>query len=797
MDELILESMPLSAPVLALNDVVLFPGIVLPVIIASTQGIAAVNEAINLHGKHIYVVSTQSNGKDLSHIEENDLYTIGTKAIINRINKLENGISMSLTGIERIRIDRYTKKIPFFFAESSIFPVEENVDPETDAVHREILKIFDEMRHSIQTEAGMPISELIQLVHTPLQQIYLMAIVLGFDVEKNQTLLEAKSRKELSKLMHNYILYESRVQRIREKITNEVSSDMGKEQREYVLRRQLHEIQKELGDTGENNTNKQIEEEINKAKLPPHVNEEIGKQFQRLNSLAEASQEYQLLYSYIKNIIELPWNKKSDDILELDRVENILNQDHYNLSEVKERIIEQLAVLKLNPSAKSPILCFVGPPGVGKTSLGESIAKALGRKFERLSLGGIHDEAELRGHRRTYVGAMPGRIMEAIRRAEVNNPLIMLDEIDKMSSDFRGDPTAALMEVLDPVQNKKFHDNYLDIPFDLSNVFFITTANTTSNIQGPLLDRMEIIRLAGYTDYEKLNIAKKFLIPKNLIETGINDSQLVINDEAIDSIIHEYTREAGVRDLQRSISQISRKVATSLARGNIDPVKVTRYNIHDYLGREKVFQEKIRENWGIGISTSLAWTEAGGDIIYIESCFLPDRKKEIKITGNLGEIMRESVTCALSYIWSHPRFKLNQDDIKEAGIHIHVPAGAIPKDGPSAGIAIVSAIASLYLNRPVKKSLAMTGEVTLSGLILPIGGVKEKILAARRAGIYEIILPLPNQKDLEDIPEHVQKEMKFHLVTDIEEVLHLAIPNHVPIKSYKENSNQAEYLAQI
>jgi len=426
---------------------------------------------------------------------------------------------------------------------------------------------------------------------------------------------------------------------------------------------------------------------------------------------------------------------------------------------------------------KAPILCFVGPPGVGKTSLGQSIARALGRKFERMSLGGIHDEAELRGHRRTYIGAMPGRILEGIRRAGVNNPLIMLDEVDKLGVDFRGDPAAALMEILDPAQNFEFHDNYLDLPFDLSHVFFITTANTTENIPRPLLDRMEMLRLAGYTDYEKIEIAKRYLIPREIKDAGIPASELAISDKVLGIIIREYTREAGVRELQRCISRLARKIAMNLAKGDTSRHEVTETTLHDYLGPKVIFLEQLRKKWGNGVSTGMAWTDSGGDIIYIETSILPQRKDELKITGHIGDIMRESVTCALSYIWGRPELSSNTKEARESGVHIHIPAGAIPKDGPSAGVAIAVALASLYSKKPVRQDLAMTGELTLSGLILPVGGIKEKVLAAHRAGIGEIVLPRANQKDLSEIPEQVRKETKFVFVDEINEALRETIPN--------------------
>lgn len=764
------------APVLTLKDVVLFPAIQLPMVITAPAAVAAVNAALTLPEKNLLVVSIRANVKDKTEFSEADFYQIGVRAIITRMSRIEGGISLTLSGTERIKITKFSFKDPYYWADAVPFPVEESVDAETEALHRETLKIFDEMKFHVQTETGVPISELIKNVPKPLHQTYLLAVILGLGVEKSQAILEAMSRKEACKIMHDYISYEHNVQKIRDKISSQVGTDLGKEQRDYVLRRQLREIQKELGEADGKDAAKEMEDQLLNAGLPENVYDEVKRQLKRLSTVTEISPEYQVILSYVKSLIELPWNKSTEDNLDLNRVEAILDEDHFDLKDVKQRIVEQLAILKLNPNAKAPILCFVGPPGVGKTSLGQSIARALGRAFERMSLGGLHDEAELRGHRRTYIGAMPGRIMEAIRRAKVNNPLIMLDEIDKLGIDFRGDPYAVLMEILDPAQNFAFHDNYLDVPFDLSHVFFITTANTTSNIPRPLLDRMEVLELAGYTEFEKNNIAKRHLVPRELKEAGIKETQITFDDSALNAIIRDYTREAGVRELQRSISRVLRKVAIKIAKGLSSPLIVTNKNIQEYLGHEKVFLEKIREKWGVGVATSMAWTEAGGDIIYIESTLIPKRRGEIKITGHVGEIMRESVTCALSYILSHQQFHGDSKEIRESGLHVHIPAGAIPKDGPSAGVAITSALVSLFLNRPVRKDLAMTGEITLSGLILPVGGIKEKVLAAHRAGINTIVLPLTNKKDLDDVPDQVRTEMTFLFATDINDVLNVVVP---------------------
>jgi ATP-dependent Lon protease len=474
--------------------------------------------------------------------------------------------------------------------------------------------------------------------------------------------------------------------------------------------------------------------------------------------------------------LELPWHKRSEEAIDIARARKVLDDDHYDLKEVKERILEQLGVLKMNPQAKAPILCFVGPPGTGKTSLGQSIARAMGRKFERMSLGGLHDEAELRGHRRTYVGAIPGRIIEAIRRAGVNNPLLMLDEVDKLGQDFRGDPASALLEVLDPEQNKNFHDNYLDLPFDLSKVFFITTANTFDTIPRPLLDRMEVLTLSGYSEEEKMEISWRYLVPRQLHESGLTSAQLVITPDALRKIIERYTREAGLRQLERAIGRLAHKAALHFAEGHTEPVTVRPEDLAEMLGPERFFLEQARDVLSPGVATGLAWTETGGDVLYVEAALLPEGRGLI-LTGHLGEVMQESARAAHSYIWSHcDDLSISRSQFRRAGVHIHVPAGAIPKDGPSAGVTLVAALASLFSGHPTRRDTAMTGEITLTGLVLPIGGVKEKVLAARRAGLRRIILPKENDKDLREIPDEVRAEIQFVFVQEIKDVVIAAIP---------------------
>jgi ATP-dependent Lon protease len=518
-----------------------------------------------------------------------------------------------------------------------------------------------------------------------------------------------------------------------------------------------------------------LRERLEKAQLPEEVRAEADRELKRLQRLPPAAPDYHVIRTYLEFILELPWLKSSEDKLDLAEARRILDEDHYGLEDVKERILEFLAVIKLRPDTKSPILLFVGPPGVGKTSLGRSIARALGRQFERMSLGGVRDEAELRGHRRTYIGAMPGRIIQSIRRAAVNNPVLMLDEVDKLGNDYRGDPSAALLEILDPQQNNSFRDHYLDLPFDLSKIFFIATANQLGPIPAPLRDRMEIIRLAGYSDREKLEIARRYLIPRQTTENGLNSAQLKITDDAVELIAARYTREAGVRQMERTVGSIARKVALKIAQGQAEAVTITAEDLREYLGAPQFYPEQARKELPAGVATGMAWTEMGGEVLFIEATLLPGGRG-LTITGQLGEVMQESARAAQSYLWSHAaEFGIEPDIFKNFGVHLHVPAGAIPKDGPSAGVTITSALASLYTGRRVRPDTAMTGEITLSGLVFPIGGVKEKVMAAHRAGIRRIILPSRNEADVDDIPEDVKKELQIVFVSGIGEVLDAAL----------------------
>jgi len=611
----------------------------------------------------------------------------------------------------------------------------------------------------------------------PLQLAFMVASLMNVDGVREQALLETTSRLDGLRLVMGWLSHEVNVAELRNKITEDARTEMSKDQREYLLRQQKRAIEQELGEKNSDQAETEnLREKLAKADLPEDIRKEAERELGRLEKVNTASPEHNVIRTWLEYVIELPWNKRSEDSLDLKRAREILDEDHYGIVKVKERIIEQLAVLKLNPEAKAPILCFVGAPGVGKTSLGQSIARALGRKFERMSLGGLHDEAELRGHRRTYIGALPGRLIQAMRRAGFSNPVLMLDEVDKLGRDFRGDPASALLEVLDPEQNKSFRDNYLDLPFDLSKVLFITTANTLDTIPAPLLDRMEILALSGYSEEEKTQIARRYLLPRQLKHTGLTAEQCVIGEEALQKMIRSYTREAGVRRLEQVLGRVIRKVAVKFAEGRTEPYIVDAAEVPELLGPEAILPEQGRKDMPPGVATGLAWTETGGDVLYIEAALLPSGK-DLMITGQLGEVMQESAKTARSYLWSHAReFGLQTDQFLNAGLHIHVPAGAIPKDGPSAGVTMTTALASLYSGVPARSDTAMTGEVTLTGLVLPIGGVKEKVLAARRLGLKRVILPRGNQKDLRDLPEEVRRDVEFIFADRVEEVLAEMLP---------------------
>lgn len=765
-----------TLPVLPLKSAVLFPYLMMPLSAGRARSIAAVEAALATESKEIAVFTQRDPDQD--NPTQNDLYPIGTKAVIRKTNRSgEDHIELMVLGMERIALLKLDDSEPFLKARVTPLPLPEDKDAEVEALQSALVELAGTALTLAQPNAPQELRGLLAANEDPLRLVFVLASMFGLDADKAQSLLEAPTRLEALRMMHRYLSHEVQVLELKNKINTEARSEMTKEQKDYLLRQQMRAIQQELGEKGgEQAEAEQLRERLEKADLPEDILKEAKRELDRLEKLPPGAPDYNVIRTYLDYVLELPWKKSTADQLDIARARQVLDEDHFGLKDVKQRILEHLGVLKLNPNAKAPILCFVGAPGVGKTSLGQSIARALNRKFERMSLGGLHDEAELRGHRRTYIGALPGRVIQAMRRAGANNPVLMLDEVDKLGRDFRGDPAHALLEILDPEQNKTFRDNYLDLPFDLSKVLFVTTANALDTIPQPLLDRMEVLRLAGYSEEEKLEIAKRYLIPKQLKETGLTPEQCTIPDETLKRIISCYTREAGLRRLERAIGRVARKVALRFAEGATESMVVKPEDLADMLGPEPFNQELARRELPPGVATGLAWTETGGDVLYIEATLLPDGKG-LTLTGQLGEVMQESAKAAQSYIWSHADdFDINPRLFKDAGVHVHVPAGAIPKDGPSAGVTMATALTSLYTKLPARSDVAMTGEITLTGLVLPIGGVKEKVLAARRAGIHTVIMPKGNQKDLRDLPEEVRKEMEFIFAERIEDVLRTAVP---------------------
>ncbi len=765
-----------TMPVLPLKSAVLFPYLMMPLSAGRSRSIAAVEAALATESKEIAVFTQRDPDQDAPTMA--DLYPIGTKAVIRKTNRSgEDHIDLMVLGMERIALLKLDDSEPFLKARVTPLSLPEDKGDEVEALQSALVELAGTALTMAQPNAPQELRGLLAANDDPLRLVFVLASMFSLDADKGQSLLEAPTRLEALRMMHRYLSHEVQVLELKNKINTEARSEMTKEQKDYLLRQQMRAIQQELGEKGgELAEAEQLRERLEKADLPEEILKEARRELDRLEKLPPSAPDYNVIRTYLDYVLELPWKKSSEDQLDIARARQVLDEDHFGLKDVKQRILEQLGVLKLNPNAKAPILCFVGAPGVGKTSLGQSIARALNRKFERMSLGGLHDEAELRGHRRTYIGALPGRVLQAMRRAGANNPVLMLDEVDKLGHDFRGDPAHALLEILDPEQNKAFRDNYLDLPFDLSKVLFVTTANALDTIPQPLLDRMEVLRLSGYSEEEKLEIAKRYLLPKQLKETGLTAEQCTIPDETLKRIISCYTREAGLRRLERAIGRVARKVALRFAEGTTESVVVKPEDLADMLGPEPFNQEQARRELPPGVATGLAWTETGGDVLYIEATLLPDGKG-LTLTGQLGEVMQESAKAAQSYIWSHADdFDINPRLFKDDGVHVHVPAGAIPKDGPSAGVTMATALTSLYTKLPARSDVAMTGEITLTGLVLPIGGVKEKVLAARRAGIHTVIMPKGNQKDLRDLPEEVRKEMQFIFAERIEDVLRTAVP---------------------
>ena len=764
-----------TLPVLPLKNTVLFPHLLMPLSVGRASSLAAVEAALKTEEKEL-VLFTQKDAS-VEAPTQDDLYAIGTKAIVRKVNRQDDSVELLVLGTERVALIRIESTEPFLRARINSLPLPEDKNAEVEALHGALTELGAKAITLAQPNSPQELGRLLAANDDPLRLTYMLASMFSLDAAKEQALLEAPTRVEALRLMHTFLTHEVQVLELRNKINTEARTEMSKEQRDYLLRQQLKAIQSELGEKdGEQAEAEQLRDRLKKADLPDDVRKEAERELSRMEKLPTAAPDYHVIRTYLEYVLELPWNTYSDEKLEIAHARQVLDEDHFGLKDVKGRILEHLGVLKLNPNAKAPILCLVGAPGVGKTSLGQSIARALGRKFERMSLGGLHDEAELRGHRRTYIGAMPGRLIQAMRRAGTKNPVLMLDEVDKLGRDFRGDPAAALLEILDPEQNKNFRDNYLDLPFDLSKVLFVTTANALDTIPAPLLDRMEILRLTGYSEEEKMQIAHRYLIPRQLKEAGLTTEQIELGDDTLKKIITGYTREAGLRRLERAIGRVVRKVALQFAEGHEGAVNVRPSDLDEMLGPEPFTPEEMRRELPPGVATGLAWTEAGGDVLYIEGTLLPEGK-DLTLTGQLGEVMQESARAARSYIWSHAEdLGIDPALFKNNGVHIHVPAGATPKDGPSAGVTMATAMASLYTKEPVRPDVAMTGEITLTGLVLPIGGIKEKTLAARRAGIRTVILPRINEKDLRELPDHVRQEMEFIRVDRIEDVLRVAIP---------------------
>ncbi len=767
-------NIPEVIPILPLQNVLVFPKTMIPLEVSGAASVL-VDEAMTRDRLVGLIMSKNEPEAPQTHKKE-DLYAVGTCAVILKMAKTaENRTQLLLQGVSRFSIEELVEGKPYQQARIRLIEEQEVKDIETEALVSNLLALFDrilKLSPFLPPEFG-PMAKSIAEAGTLAD---LIASVINAPVEEKQKVLDIADVKLRLKELTKMVNHQMEVLELGNKIQTKVKDDIDKNQREYYLRQQLKAIKQELGETDENAVEtEEYRKKIEEKNLPEEAKAEALRELERLSRMNPSSAEYTVSSTYLDWVTALPWNDATTDSLDIAEARRILDEDHYGLSKPKKRIIEYLAVRKLKPDSKGPILCFVGPPGTGKTSLGHSIGRALGRKFARIALGGVRDEAEIRGHRRTYIGALPGRIIQGLRRAESNNPVFMLDEIDKLGSDFRGDPSSALLEVLDPQQNNSFTDHYLDVPFDLSKVIFIATANMLDTIPPPLLDRLEVIELTGYTQEEKMKIAEKYLIPRQLAENGLTASQFRLTAKALSTIITGYTREAGVRNLEREIANACRGVAAQIAEGGIASKTVTEKDVHKYLGPVRVPTDIDARITKPGIAIGLAWTPVGGDMLFIEATAMKGRKG-LTLTGQLGDVMKESVSAALSFIRTNAKeLGVDPDFFEDKDIHIHVPAGATPKDGPSAGVTMLTALTSLLTCRKVKTRLAMTGEITLRGAVLPVGGIKEKVLAAYRAGIKTLILPAWNRKDVEDIPANVQKQITFHFVSDMMDVLKLAL----------------------
>ncbi len=767
---------PESLPMMAVRDVVVFNYMIIPLFVGRPGSIEAVNEAMN--GDKLLMLVTQKDATR-DNPEPDDLYRVGMVSMIMRTLKLPDGrLKVLVQALSKAKIRSFLQTEPCYRVEIDL--VEERETTEITVEVEALMRTVREQTEKIMSLRGMLSSDLMMIINNieePGRLADLVGSNLRLKISESQKILETVDPVERLRLVADLLHKELEVSTVQAKIQSDAKEEMSRSQREYFLREQIQALKRELGD--EDAYSQEIEElrkKLKKKKMPKYAKKEARKQLKRLEMMHPDASEATIVRTYLEWFLDLPWKKSSRDRLDLKVAAKVLDEDHYGLEKIKERILEYLAVRKLNKDTKGPIICFVGPPGVGKTSLGQAIAKAMGRKFYRLSLGGMRDEAEIRGHRRTYIGALPGRILQGLKNVKTNNPVFMMDEIDKIGDDYRGDPSSALLEVLDPEQNATFSDHYMNLPFDLSKVMFITTANRTDTIPGPLMDRMEVIQLSGYTLEEKMVIARKYLLPRQIRENGLRPSQIRLDDKTLEVIIRNYTHEAGVRNLERELGKICRKIARKIAEGGKGPYSVSKNTLHRYLGPPKYLPETELDTLSQpGLVVGLAWTEVGGELLHIETSIFPGKGK-LTLTGQLGDVMKESAQAALSYCRSrHRELGVKPDYFDNIDIHIHVPAGAIPKDGPSAGITMTTALYSAILDKPVRMGLAMTGEVTLRGRVLPIGGLKEKALAALRAGITHIVIPEENQKDLVDIPKELRKKITFHPVRHMDEVIDLAL----------------------
>ena len=763
-----------TLPLLPLRDIVIFPHMIVPLLVGRPRSIKALDEAM-AHDKLI-LLCTQ---KDLKNDDPgtNDVYHTGTIAKVIQMMKLPEGsFKVLVEGVARARIKKFLASKDFYRVQIDTLEARPKRTVETEALMRGVMNQFEDY---VKLNPKVP-PEVITSI-TPIEQLGELSDMISshlvLKVNEKQKLLEIIDPERRLKCIGELLSSELEILRIEKRIMGDIKKGIEKTQKDFYLQEQLKAIEKELGQKdGHKSEIEGLRQKVQKARMTKEAEEVALRELGKLSKMLPVSPEATVVRNYIDWLVSLPWAKTTEDNLDIDNANKVLNEDHYGLDKPKERILEYLAVRKLSNSLKGPILCFVGPPGVGKTSLAKSVARALGRNFVRVSLGGIRDEAEIRGHRRTYIGALPGRVIQSMRKAKSKNPVFLLDEVDKMSVDFRGDPSSALLEVLDPEQNSTFSDHYLEVAFDLSDCLFITTSNIQYNIPAPLLDRMELIKLPGYTEYEKMRIATDFLIPKEIKANGLNNNQITIGEKAILRIVKEYTREAGVRELQRNISQVCRKVARHVVKdGQGISIVITQANLHKYLGPPKYNETKREKADGIGVATGLAWTEAGGDIMAVESSLM-DGSGKLTLTGKLGEVMRESAQAAFSYIRSRSKTLGIRDNFyKKKDVHIHVPEGAIPKDGPSAGITIAAAMVSSLTKRHLRNDTAMTGEITLRGRVLPVGGIKSKLLAAHRTGIKRVVMPRDNEKDLADIPKNIKKDLDIVLVDNMDKVLKVAM----------------------